>query len=186
MVDWQSESDLDSIHNSCDVWYDHQRWHDFIETFSEISSLKSWNLYFLIEISFWLDFWILGPKRGDTIVRFWKRSRSEQTGPRLECRTKVSSTSISCQTLSQGLSKSLCAHPSATIGGAICSDNTLGGIVRATFDGKNWLLLWGFHVFDLNVITTPTIINVEEPFLLNLVTFLDVYQPVLSSPLPFV
>ena len=114
--------------------------------------------------------WPLWPW-GDTIVRFWNRSRPEQTRPRLECRTRVSSTSISCQTLSQGLSKSLCAHPSATIGGAICSDNTLGGIVRATFDGKNRLLLWGFHVFDLNVITTPTIINVEEPFLLNLVTF---------------
>ena len=127
----------------------------------------------------------LGEPWGDTIVRFWKRSRPEQTRPRLECRTKVSSTSISCQTLSQGLSKSLCAHPSATIGGAICSDNTLGGIVRATFDGKNRLLLWGFHLFDLSVITTPTIINVEEPFLLNLVTSLDVYHPVLSSPLPF-
>ena len=127
----------------------------------------------------------LGEPWGDTIVRFWKRSRLEQTGPRLECRTKVSSTSISCQTLSQGLSKSLCAHPSATIGGAICSDNTLGGIVRATFDGKNWLLLWGFRVFDLNVITTPTIINVEELFLLNLVTFFGRLSSCFVQPTAF-
>ena len=127
----------------------------------------------------------LGEPWGDTIVRFWKRSRPEQTRPRLECRTKVSSTSISCQTLSQGLSKSLCAHPSATIGGAICSDNTLGGIVRATFDEKNRLLLWGFHVFDLNVITTPTIINVEEPFLLNLMTFFGRLSSCFVQPTAF-
>ena len=36
------------------------------------------------------------------------------------------------------------------------------------FEEKNWLLLWGFDVFDLNVITTPTptaIIKAEQPFL---------------------